>query len=136
MRLSQRYHYHAVGLSLLAVLMLYLGPLYSQLTRPAPMPSGMVMAHQFSAQQQSTSTDAVTHTLVQPHHAGDHHSHLSHLEACGYCSLLFHLSWMQALAIPLVTTQVPSLPLPAVRHASADEADVYSSSYPRAPPHA
>lgn len=124
MRLSQRYHHDAIRLSLLAVLMLYMGPLYSQLTRPMPMHGVMVMSSQTTQQHHVQS------------HSAQHQTPLSHLEACGYCSLLFHLSWLQALAVPLVTTQVPSLPLPTVRRASAEEADVYSPAYPRAPPDA
>ncbi|MCS7486858.1 hypothetical protein UA24_10425 [Marinomonas sp. BSi20414] len=69
-----------------------------------------------------------------------HHGHHAHgestnlLEACGYCSLLFHLNWIDAKTLELIPLRQNRYPNPVVATLSHKYHVPFTSILPRAPP--
>ena len=73
-----------------------------------------------------------SHMGHQGHH--DHGDSANLLEACGYCSLLFHLNWIDAKAfelIPLTQSRYPNMVTTTLSH---KHPVLFTSIQPRAPP--
>ena len=108
-----------------------------------PMPA---MAHATSpnqaieqADQAIEPTQSSLHYSHQSHHG--HHSHHGHtngsinlLEACGYCALLFHLSWLDVKTFDIIPLDFE--PYPSVFYAVLVRKylAIFTPLKPRAPP--
>jgi len=117
-------------LALVAMLLVFVGPLISQSQRLLEhQQADMPMSH---AQAHSTS---MAETGEHSAHGGACH-HTDVLAACGYCLLFAHTPGvMPTLASPLAATPAPSrirpLASPQLPHAET----TYPAFAPRAPPH-
>ncbi len=132
----------AVLVSLFAMMLIYIAPLFSQLQ----MSTGMMhhSAMPYSMEGMSGDMEGMlgdmgamrhpaSHSTSHATHAMSHH-HTGLEAACGYCTLLFHLNWLSA----------PSFSLPALLQMAylnyvlaihgRQSLDVYSAILPRAPP--
>ncbi|NVK75396.1 MAG: DUF2946 domain-containing protein [Oceanospirillaceae bacterium] len=138
----------AVCVCLFAVFLIYFAPLFSQISNALSphstmMPMGsMSMDMPMSSHIHDKMLAKHSHhqtSQESPVHAG-HHGHHNHgenanlLEACGYCSLLFHLNWIDAKTfelIPLIPSPYPNIVTIILSH----KYDVpITSIQPRAPP--
>ncbi|WP_227804045.1 DUF2946 domain-containing protein [Marinomonas profundi] len=138
---------------LFAVLLIYFGPLFSQIsnalspqTTTTRMSIQSLSAHTMNTQtmdmtghnhakmlakQTSNTPVAIEHSHTG-HHAQGESTNL--LEACGYCSLLFHLNWIDAKTfdlIPLIQSHYPNRIIAQISHKHPVR---FSPILPRAPP--
>ncbi|WP_255829269.1 DUF2946 domain-containing protein [Marinomonas rhizomae] len=129
---------------LFAVFLIYFGPLFSQVSnalssQPTTMQmsmesmdmSGHDHAKMFSEQASNTPTSSA-HISHHGHHGHGESANL--LEACGYCSLLFHLNWIDAKTfelIPLTQSRYPNIVTVTISHKYNVP---FTSILPRAPP--
>jgi hypothetical protein len=147
----------AVCVCLLAVFLIYFAPLYSQVANtlwPKPtiiknMAMEVMMTENMPTENMPTenmSTAGHDHSQMMPQKASNSSAHDSHhghhaegestnvLEACGYCSLLFHLNWIYAKTfelIPLTQIRYPTIITMTISHTYSVP---FSSIQPRAPP--
>ncbi|MDE8603050.1 DUF2946 domain-containing protein [Marinomonas sp. RSW2] len=137
----------AVCVCLFAVFLIYFAPLYSQVANAfSPEPTIIKnMAMEVMATE-NMSTAEHDHSQMMPQKASNssahdgHHGHHAEgestnvLEACGYCSLLFHLNWIDAKAfelIPLTQSRYPTIVTMTISHTYPVP---FTSIQPRAPP--
>lgn len=139
---SQASQQRWVGLlAIFTLLMLFVGPLVSQLQRMAIETSGEELQHHYQRHghdHQSRSTEpALGHDHGSPQAASEapdttvgHH----HLAACGYCVLFAQVPWLALLLLVLVT-QSPRAP-PTMQLASPVllPSGRFQRPTPRAPP--
>ncbi|WP_304524984.1 DUF2946 domain-containing protein [Halomonas sp. I5-271120] len=115
-------------LALVAMLLVFVGPLISQsqrlLVHEQP---DMPMAQ---AQAQATS---VTETHEPADHGGMRH-HADALAACGYCVLFAHTPGLVPTLAPLATTPPPTRARPVASLPLAHSEASYPAFAPRAPP--
>ena len=135
-------------ISLLAVLLIYFGPLFSQISNALAPQSNMIHMGGMSMNMSSSGHDhakmladqakvqqAQTNSAHISHHG--HHNHgesANLLEACGYCSLLFHLNWIDTKTfelVPLSPTRYPNIVTYTLSHKYLVP---FTSILPRAPP--
>lgn len=141
----------AVCVCLFAVFLIYFGPLFSQVSNAlSSQPTTMQMS-MGSMEMEAMEMTGHDHTKMLSEQANrkqkkassahiSHHGHHAHgesanlLEACGYCSLLFHLNWIDAKTfelIPLTQSRYPNIVTTTISH----QYDVpFTSILPRAPP--
>ncbi|REG83257.1 DUF2946 family protein [Marinomonas pollencensis] len=143
-------------ISLFAMALIYTAPLLSQLNHASMDHASMMhsgMEHnthapskldKLAVDQQSTisperfSEQETTNTA--PHHANNN-SHLLTADhfgleaACGYCTLLFHLNWLNAFSFELPVIPPPSYHVINTPIVGITLATIYSDRQPRAPPH-
>ncbi|KZN13296.1 DUF2946 domain-containing protein [Marinomonas sp. TW1] len=138
-----------VFLALFCVFLIYFGPLYSQLAKTLQdsVSTPMAAEHSHSAQQHHGSTHHATdHPLPhspQPASSNTmgHHGHHTQiegstnlLEACGYCSLLFHLSWLDARSFTIVPLDKETYPSIIYATLVRKYLAIFTPLNPRAPP--
>ncbi|WP_394180289.1 DUF2946 domain-containing protein [Marinomonas posidonica] len=139
-----------VFLALFCVFLIYFGPLYSQLAKTLQASSVATQAavqHSHSTQQHHDSTHHATgHPLPhfsQPANSNSmrHHGHhpqiegsTNLLEACGYCSLLFHLSWLHAQSFTIVPLEKEAYPSIIYATLVRKYLAIFTPLNPRAPP--
>ncbi|WP_212918613.1 MULTISPECIES: DUF2946 domain-containing protein [Marinomonas] len=141
----------AVCVCLFAVFLIYFGPLFSQISnalssQPTMAPMSMenmemeamgmpghdhakMLSEQANSKQKRVSSAHISH---HGHHAHGESANL--LEACGYCSLLFHLNWMDAKTfelVPLTQSRYPNMVTTTISHKYNVP---FTSILPRAPP--
>ena len=142
----------AVCVCLFAVFLIYFGPLFSQISntfssQPTMTPMSMesmdmktmeALGHHDHAKMLSEKANS-NQTHISSAHIS-HHGHHAHgesanlLEACGYCSLLFHLNWIDAKTlelIPLTQSRYPTMVTATISHKYHVP---FTSILPRAPP--
>lgn len=134
----------AVCASLLAVFLIYFGPLFSQISnalssQPTTMQMSMesmdMSGHDHAKMLSEQASNKPTSSAHISHHG--HHGHgesANLLEACGYCSLLFHLNWIDAKTfelIPLTQSRYPNIVTVTISHKYNVP---FTSILPRAPP--
>jgi hypothetical protein len=141
----------AVCVGLFAVFLIYFGPLFSQISNAlSSQPTTMSMGG-MSVQNMESPEHDHDHAKMLSEHANSeqtqvssahisHHGHHAHgesanlLEACGYCSLLFHLNWIDAKTfelIPLAQSRYPNMITTTISHKYHVS---FTSILPRAPP--
>ncbi|WP_421853299.1 DUF2946 domain-containing protein [Marinomonas sp.] len=141
----------AVCVCLFAVFLIYFGPLFSQVSnalsaQPTTMQMSMgsmdmeamamtghdhakMLSEQANRKQKKASSAHISH---HGHHAHGESANL--LEACGYCSLLFHLNWIDTKSfelIPLTQSRYPNIVTTTISHKYLV---LFTSVLPRAPP--
>lgn len=149
----------AVCVSLLAVFLIYFAPLLSQLSNtfssqpvseipltidtmssmqamPAevrPMSENMSAAgHDHAQMVAREKTSHSNHKGHEGHHAQGESTNV--LEACGYCSLLFHLNWIDVKTfelVPLLQSRYPTIVTTTI---ARKYPALFTSLQPRAPP--
>ncbi|MGO2356553.1 MAG: DUF2946 domain-containing protein [Marinomonas foliarum] len=134
----------AVCVCLFAVFLIYFGPLFSQVSNAlSPQPTTMQMSMESMAmsghdhakmlsEQASNKPTSSAHISHHGHHGHGESANL--LEACGYCSLLFHLNWIDAKTfelIPLTQSRYPNIVTVTISHKYSVS---FTSILPRAPP--
>ena len=149
----------AVCLSLFAVFLIYFAPLFSQISNtlssqsvsespltidamssmqamPAevrPMSENMSAAgHDHAQMVAREKTSHSNHKGHEGHHAQGESTNI--LEACGYCSLLFHLNWMDVKTfelVPLLQSRYPTIVTTTI---ARKYPALFTSLQPRAPP--
>ncbi|MGB0782293.1 MAG: DUF2946 domain-containing protein [Marinomonas sp.] len=153
-RFRSRHAHFAACVSFFAVFLIYFGPLFSQVSnalssQPSTMSMQMSMAGMTSESMTMSNHDHANMLSEQANRKsansahGSHHQHQGHqghgesanlLEACGYCSLLFHLNWIDAKAfelIPLTQDRYPNMVTTTISHKYHVP---LTSILPRAPP--
>ncbi|RBP80539.1 DUF2946 family protein [Marinomonas rhizomae] len=86
------------------------------------------------SEQESSKQPPLNSAKVSHHEHHDHGENANLLEACGYCSLLFHLNWIDAKTfelIPLNQSRYPDIVTTTISHKYHVP---FSSIQPRAPP--
>jgi len=134
-----------VFLALFCVFLIYFGPLYSQLADTLQDRVATATEHSHSAQHHPVSTKPSTDHKSPPQSVSantmEHHGHHNQiegstnlLEACGYCSLLFHLSWLKAQSFTIVPLEKE--PYPSIIYATLVRKylAIFTPLIPRAPP--
>tara|TARA_R110001632_G_scaffold41641_2_gene104881 strand:- start:56673 stop:57149 length:477 start_codon:yes stop_codon:yes gene_type:complete len=137
----------AVCVCLLAVFLIYFAPLYSQVAKTlSPKPTIIKNMAMEVTMTENMSTAGHDHSQMMPQKASNssvhdgHHGHHAEgestnvLEACGYCSLLFHLNWIDAKTfelIPLTQSRYPTIVTMTISHTYSVP---FTSIQPRAPP--
>lgn len=132
----------AVCICLLAVFLIYFAPLYSQVANTlASKPTiikNMAMevmstaGHDHSQMMPQKTNNRSAHEGHHGHHAEGESTNV--LEACGYCSLLFHLNWIDTKTfelIPLAPSRYPNRVIATISHRYSVPV---TSIQPRAPP--
>ncbi|MFT6406124.1 MAG: hypothetical protein ACJA2U_002486 [Marinomonas primoryensis] len=137
----------SVCVCLLAVFLIYFAPLYSQVANAfSPKPTiikNMAMkvmmtenistaGHDHSQMMSQKASNSSAHDGHHGHHAEGESTNV--LEACGYCSLLFHLNWIDAKTfelIPLTQSRYPTIVTMTISHTYSVP---FTSIQPRAPP--
>ncbi|WP_368073958.1 DUF2946 domain-containing protein [Marinomonas sp. FW-1] len=130
--------------SLLAVFLIYFGPLFSQISNAlSPQPTTIQMSMESMAMSGHNHakmlSEQASNTQVSSAHIS-HHGHHGHgesanlLEACGYCSLLFHLNWIDAKNVELIPLEHIRYPHITTKTLSHKHHLTFPSLLPRAPP--
>jgi|UniRef100_A6VWL5 hypothetical protein len=141
----------AVCVGLFAVLLIYFGPLFSQISHALSSQPTMTSMSMESMEMKTMDMLGHDHAKMLSEQANSkqkrvssahisHHGHHAHgesanlLEACGYCSLLFHLNWIDAKTfelIPLLQSRYPNMVTATISHKYHVP---FTSLLPRAPP--
>ncbi|WP_353668136.1 DUF2946 domain-containing protein [Marinomonas sp. THO17] len=81
-----------------------------------------------------SSTQSTHHNHLGHHHHGHNNGSINVLEACGYCSLLFHLSWLDVKTFDIIPLDFE--PYPSVFYAVLVRKylAIFTPLKPRAPP--
>ena len=147
---NKRTHF-AVCAGLFAVFLIYFGPLFSQISNALSSQLSMTPMSMESMEMEAMDMPGHDHAKMLFEQANSkqkressahisHHGHHAHgesanlLEACGYCSLLFHLNWIDAKTfelIPLTQSRYPNMVTATISHKYRVS---FTSILPRAPP--
>ncbi|AEF55044.1 hypothetical protein Mar181_2006 [Marinomonas posidonica IVIA-Po-181] len=140
---------------LFCVFLIYFGPLYSQLAKTLQDDeSTSTIAAKHSSHQHHQDAHIATNQATDPtphkHHKSakpatsnsmEHHRHHAKiegstnlLEACGYCSLLFHLSWLNTKSFTIVPLEKESYPSVIYATLVRKYLSIFTPLNPRAPP--
>jgi hypothetical protein len=153
-RLKQAKTQFAVCLCLFSVLIIYFAPLFSQIAQtfpeavktPSIAPTSIMVRQEHDHEKMGPSNIKLASAQTSDKHVSitEHSGHHGHhaegaatnlLEACGYCALLFHLSWLDVKTfniIPIRPIHYPNLVFLTV---SRKYHLPFPSILPRAPPH-
>ena len=147
MRRNKLTHF-AVCVCLFAVFLIYFGPLFSQISNALAPQSSMMQMGGMSMNMHASGHDHAKMLLEQSKNKPvpiasahiSHHGHHNHgesanlLEACGYCSLLFHLNWIDAKTFELISLTQAPYPNIVTTTLSHKYHVPFTSILPRAPP--
>lgn len=139
----------AVCVCLFAVVIIYFAPLFAQIGNalsPQPTTSTMALKVTNTAEHHHAKTPieetSSHHSAIDSAHT-DHSGHHGHnatiesinlLEACGYCSLLFHLNWIDSKPFELIPLAQSLYPKVATLATSHKQVIPHTSKHARAPP--
>nr|WP_277749213.1 DUF2946 family protein [Marinomonas hwangdonensis] len=134
---------------LFAVVIIYFAPLFAQIGNalsPQPTTSTMALKVTNTAEHHHAKTPLEEtsrhHSVIESTHT-DHSGHHGHhgtiesinlLEACGYCSLLFHLNWIDSRPFELIPLAQSLYPKVATLATSHKQFIPHTSKHARAPP--
>jgi hypothetical protein len=146
----------AVCVCLIAVFLIYFGPLFSQISnalssQPTTTPTSIENTGMEAMSMMSMAMSGHDHSKMLSEHTDSqptqtnsahisHHGHHAHgestnlLEACGYCSLLFHLNWIDTKTLELIPLRQNRYPNPVAATLSHKYHLPFTSILPRAPP--
>jgi hypothetical protein len=132
----------SVLISLCSVLLIYFAPFFWQIC------SSLVNPYSFdSSHLQSHKTKSYIAVGHDHHHYSERafasdetqitfgsRSQINLFETCGYCSLLFHLNWIDVKPFELIALAKPSYPILQLATLTASIPSRYTPLRPRAPP--
>lgn len=136
----------AVCVCLFAVVIIYFAPLFAQIGNAlSPQPTTGTMAlkvtntaehHHAKTPIEETSSN---YSAIDSAHSAHHGHHatiesINLLEACGYCSLLFHLNWIDSRPFELIPLAQSLYPKVATLATSHKQVIPHTSKHARAPP--
>lgn len=136
----------AVCVCLFAVVIIYFAPLFVQIGNAlSPQPTTGTMAlkvtntaehHHAKTPIEETSSN---YSAIDSAHSAHHGHHatiesINLLEACGYCSLLFHLNWIDSRPFELIPLAQSLYPKVATLATSHKQVIPHTSKHARAPP--